>query len=110
VRGQDKGLGSEEYQKRSAQVFLDKADIEKLGLKDGQKARVENDLGTVVVVANLSVDDAHPGLAFMVQSPWSNQIMGEDACQEGAPRAKISPTEDQVTGISEIFNRIVSQE
>jgi formylmethanofuran dehydrogenase subunit D len=106
-----KGLNAEEHQKRSAQIFLDKSDLDQIGLKDGQEVRAENESGKIVITARLSDDDPHPGLAFMVASPWSNQLMRDDVCAAGAPgeaKARISPSEDQVTEISEIFDRIVS--
>ena len=106
---QKKGLHAVEYQSKSAQIFLDKQDIEKIGLKDGQRVVVKNDVGKVVVKALLSDDDPHPGLAFMVESPWSNQLIRDDVCAPGAPGAtlaRISPSGDEVTGISEIFERI----
>ena len=74
---------------------------------------VKNDVGSVVVAAKTSQDDAHPGLAIMYNSPWSNQLVPEAVCQSSIPgfksiRATVLPAAGSaaVTDISEIFSRI----
>ena len=72
---------SDEYKNLSALIILDKQDMGRLAAKDGQKLLVKNDVGSVVVAARTSEDDAHPGLAFMYNSPWSNQLVSDDVCR-----------------------------
>jgi formylmethanofuran dehydrogenase subunit D len=63
------------------------------------------------VAAKTSDDDPHPGLAFMINSPWSNQLVRDDVCDtsiSGSKRiaARVSPSEGNVTQVSEIFQRM----
>jgi formylmethanofuran dehydrogenase subunit D len=112
---QRKGRYSEEYKKLSAQIMLDKEDLEKLGIKDGSRVLVKNGIGRVVVTARLSDEESHPyphpGLAFMIDSPWSNQLLGDPVDETGIPElkdisAQVDPTEEQVTGMKELLERI----
>ena len=105
---------SEDYRKLSAQIILDKQDMAGLGVKDGQNVLVKNDVGSVVVAVKTSEDDPHPGLAFMVNSPWSNQLVSDDVCTTSIPgfkrtSAQISPSGENVTQISELFQMILAQ-
>lgn len=105
---------SEEYRKLSAQIILDKSDMVRLGLKDGQNVNLENEVGRIVVAAKTSDDDPHPGLAFMTNSPWSNHLVRDDMCDTGIPElkniaAKVSPSKESVTEISELLQRMRAQ-
>lgn len=105
---------SEEYRKLSAQVIIDKSDIAKLGVKDGQNMNIANEVGSVVVAAKVSDDDPHPGLAFMTNSPWSNQLVRDETCDTKIPEfkgvvAKVSPSGQKITEISELLQRMRSQ-
>lgn len=105
---------SDDYMKLSAQIFLDKQDMAGLGVKDGQNVLVKNDVGSIVVAAKTSEDDPHPGLAFMVNSPWSNQLVRDDVCETSIPgfkkiSAQVSQSGDNVTQIAELFQRMKAQ-
>src|SRR5512136_1558660 len=100
----------DDYRKLSAQIILDKQDMAALGVNDGQSIRVKNDVGSIVVAAKTSDDDPHPGLAFMISSPWSNQLVSEDICSTNISgsrsiSAQVSPSIDNITQITEIFQR-----
>lgn len=104
---------SDEYRNLSALIILDKQDMARLGAKDGQKLLVKNDVGSVVVAAKTSEDDAHPGLAFMHNSPWSNQLVSDVVCESSIPgfksiKATLSVVEENVTQISELFSRMIT--
>jgi len=104
---------SDEYRDRSAQIILDRQDMTGLGAKDGQRLLVKNEVGSVVVTAKTSEDDAHPGLAFMNNSPWSNQLVSDAVGEGGVPciksiKAAVSPAEGSVTPISELLARMRS--
>jgi formylmethanofuran dehydrogenase subunit D len=106
-----KGRHTDEYRDLSARIILDEQDMAKLGVKDGQRLRLQNDIGSVVVAAKTSDDDTHPALAFMINSPWSNQLVRDDICDPGIPgfksiTAKVSPTEDSITQLSELLQRM----
>jgi len=106
-----KGLYTDEFRQFSAQIILDKQDMNRLNVKDGQRVLVKNDVGDVVVAAKTSDDDPHPGLAFMINSPWSNQLVRDDVCDTSIPgfkriAARVSPSEENATQVSEILQRM----
>ncbi len=106
-----KGRYTEEYQKLSAQIILDKQDMAKLSVKDGERVKVENDVGMVVVAAKASDDDPHPGLAFMTNSPWSNHLVRDDVCETRIPgfksiTAHVSPSCEELTKIEDLLVRM----
>jgi formylmethanofuran dehydrogenase subunit D len=102
---------SDEYRQLSAQILLDKQDMAGLGVKDGQRVMVGNELGCIVAAAKASEDEPHPGLAFMTNSPWSNQLVRDDICETSIPgfkriEAMVSPTEEAITQITELLQRM----
>ncbi len=104
---------SEEYKNLSALIILDKQDMARLGAKDGQKLLVKNDVGSVVVAARTSEDEAHPGIAFMYNSPWSNQLVSDDVCTGSIPgfksiKATLTIAEGSITAIAELQARMQS--
>ncbi len=106
-----KGRYTEEYQKLSAQIILDKQDMAKINVKDGERVKVENDVGMVVVAAKTSDDDPHPGLAFMTNSPWSNQLVRDDVCETRIPgfksiTARVSTSSEELTKIEDLLVRM----
>ena len=103
------GLFTDNYQKLSAQIFLDKQDMEKIGVKDGQNVKVENEMGSIIIAARLSDDEPHPEIAFMTASPWTNQLIRDDVCHTGRPdhiTAKISSSDEKINKVSELLERI----
>jgi formylmethanofuran dehydrogenase subunit D len=104
---------SDEYKNLSTLIILDKQDMIRLEAKDGQKLLVKNDVGSIVVAAKTSEDDAHPGLAFMYNSPWSNQLVSDNVCDGSIPgfkniKATLSTTGEDITQISELQARMQS--
>jgi formylmethanofuran dehydrogenase subunit D len=97
-----KSLYSDEYQKYSAQIILDKQDMARLNAKDGEKLLVKNEVGSVVVSAKASEDEAHPGIAFMIISPWANQLAGETICISESDNAKSNNLESSISGFKGI--------
>ena len=105
------GLHSEEYLRLSASIILDKGDMAGLGVAEGGKVLLENELSRIVVSAHASTDKPHPGLAFMIKSPWSNQLEEDESCPAGASgfrgiRAKVSPSTEGITQMDEILQRL----
>ncbi|MDD1762165.1 MAG: formylmethanofuran dehydrogenase [Methanothrix sp.] len=102
-----------EYEKLSALIVLDKQDMARLAVKDGQKLLVKNDAGSVIIAVKTSADEAHPGLAFMNNSPWSNQLVADSVGECSIPgfksiKAKLARMEEtaNVTPITELFSRM----
>ncbi|MDD3022018.1 MAG: molybdopterin dinucleotide binding domain-containing protein [Alphaproteobacteria bacterium] len=107
-----KGIYSDQYRDQSALIFLDKSDLKFIGADDGQALLVVNEWGSEVVVAKLSEEnEAHPGLAFMPLSPWSNQLISGDVELGKALNLKkivasVSAYDGEVTPISELAERM----
>ncbi len=104
---------SDEYKNLSALIILDKQDMIRLQAKDGQKLLVKNEVGSVIVAARTSEDEMHAGLAFMYNSPWSNQLVSDVAPGCSIPgnkriKAALSTTEQDITQISELQARMQS--
>ena len=107
----EKSRFSDEYRQLSAVILLDKQDMASLGVKDGDKVLVENEINKIVVAAKTSDDEPHAGLAFMINSVWSNQLLRDDLCNASVPgfkgiTAKVGPSQGEVTRISEIVQRM----
>jgi formylmethanofuran dehydrogenase subunit D len=107
----EKSRFSDEYRQLSAVILLDKQDMASLGVKDGDKVLVENEISKIVVAAKSSDDEPHAGLAFMINSVWSNQLLRDDLCNASVPgfkgiTAKVGPSQGEVTRISEIVQRM----
>lgn len=106
------GRYSDEYRDLSALILLDRGDMKLIKTEDGQTVLVETDGGMVVVTAKLSgEDEEHPGLAFMPNSPWSNQLVSGDTGTSKIPefkriRAEVSSTDKEVDTISDLVERI----
>ena len=82
-------LFGEEYEKLSAVILLDQKDITKLSVKEGETVILKNSSGKVVVRAQKSgYEQPHPGIGYMVNSPWSNALVPEDAGGTGVPAFK----------------------
>lgn len=97
----------DEYKKHSAAVVMGKDDLKKFGLKSGDRVRLTNSYGNVVVEARESKREEPGGLAFMVNSPWSNALVSDDTGGKGIPEfksitARISLTKDDITTIESL--------
>ena len=97
-----KTKGSEEqYQERSAVVWLSQGDMKALKMEDGDNIKLKNTLGTIVVQAKL--DSSCPqGFAFMPVSRYSNRLVGYEPSKARLPAFKrvevlAEPTEEDVT-------------
>ncbi|WP_292469597.1 molybdopterin dinucleotide binding domain-containing protein [Methanolobus sp.] len=86
---QESSRFGEEYEKLSAVIKLDLKDISKLTIKEGDTVIVKNGFGKVVVKAQKSgYEEAHPGIAYMVNSPWSNVLVPDETGGSGVPKFK----------------------
>ena len=97
--------------KLGATFILDKGGVARWGVAKGVKVLLENELNRIVVNATASADKPHPGLAFMIKSPWSNQLEGDESCPAGASgfrgiRAVVSPSSEGITQMDEILQRL----
>lgn len=98
----------EAYKKLSACIVMDKKDLKKMGLKPGDRVRISNKYGSIVVEVSESKREEPGGIAFMVNSPWSNSLVSDDTGGKGIPEfkditAKISLTKDEVTQLESLI-------
>jgi formylmethanofuran dehydrogenase subunit D len=100
----------EEYKKHSAAVVMGKDDMKKFGLKTGDRVRLTNSYGSIVVEVRESKREEPGGIAFMANSPWSNALVSDETRGRGIPEfknitARISLTKDEITTIESLIGR-----
>jgi formylmethanofuran dehydrogenase subunit D len=97
----------EEYKKLSAVITMSKNDMEKMVFKSGDRVKLSNNFGSVVVEVRESKKNEPGGLAFMVNSPWSNSLVSGETDGKGIPEfkhimAKISISKEEISCLSGI--------
>lgn len=108
VEAQERDRFGKDYEKLSACIVMSKNDLAKMGLKSGDRVKVANNSGSVVVEAKESKRDEPGGVAFMVNSPWSNVLVSDDTGGKGVPEfknitAKISLVKEEITGLESLM-------
>jgi len=104
VEALEKDRFGEEYMKLSAVISLSKNDLQKMGFKPGDRVKLSNNYGSVVVEVKESKKNEPGGLAFMINSPWANSLISDETDGKGIPefkhvKAKISLSKEQITPI-----------
>ena len=104
----------EEYKKLSAAISMSKVDLQKMGLKSGDRVRISNNNGSIIVEAKESKRDEPGGLAFMVNSPWSNSLVSGDTRGKGIPEfkninAKISLSKEEITTLDKLIGAFITK-
>ncbi len=99
----------EEYRKLSACIVMSRDDLKKMGLKAGERVKVSSNYGSVVVEVKESKRDEPAGIAFMVNSPWSNALVSNDTGGKSIPEfknitAKISLAKEEVTPLESLIS------
>ncbi|PKL53254.1 MAG: formylmethanofuran dehydrogenase [Candidatus Methanoperedenaceae archaeon HGW-Methanoperedenaceae-1] len=99
----------DEYMKHSAAVFMSKLDMKKMGFKKGERVKLSNAQGSIVVDVRETKRDEPGGIAFMVNSLWSNALVSGDTGGKGIPefkdiRAKVSLSKDEVTTVEKLVS------
>jgi formylmethanofuran dehydrogenase subunit D len=98
----------EDYKKLSAVITMSKNDLQKMSFKSGDRVKISNNYGSVVVEIKESKKNEPGGLAFMVNSPWSNSLISGETDGKGIPEfknimAKISLSKDGITSIADLI-------
>jgi formylmethanofuran dehydrogenase subunit D len=98
----------EEYRKLSACLMMSRNDLKKMGLKSGDRVRVFNNYGNIIVEVKETKRDEPGGLVFMLNSPWSNALVSEDTGGKGIPEfknitAKVSLVKEEVTTLESLM-------
>ncbi|MHC1576028.1 MAG: molybdopterin dinucleotide binding domain-containing protein [Methanosarcinaceae archaeon] len=92
---------AEEYEKLSAVINIDRQDMERIGITDNDPVIVRNKFGKIIVLAQGSgYEETHPGVAYMLNSPWSNALVSNETGGSGVPsfksiKAVISKAKDE---------------
>jgi len=100
-----KGDWGDAYQKEAAVLHLSRADLEKLGLKDGARVELTNPVGSVVVTAKLDAM-CEAGIGFMPASLYSSRLASYDTDSSTTfgkhIAARATPTEKGITPVSDL--------
>ena len=91
--GKEMGKGSQEYYDSSAVCFLDKEDLDKLGIRARTNVKVSSKYGSVIVKAQKNPYGSNPGIVFMPCGSWANVICGDETFGMGMPLFKGFPVE-----------------
>ena len=98
----------EDYKKLSSVITISKNDLQKMGFKSGDRVKLSNNYGSVVVEVNESKKNEPGGLAFMINSPWSNSLISAETGGKGIPEfkhiiAKISLSKEEITPVTDMI-------
>ncbi len=98
----------EEYKKLSTVITISKNDMKKMDIRTGDRVKISNSYGTIVVEAKESKKDEPGGVAFMVNSPWSNSLVSGETGGKGIPdfkyiTGKISRSNEEITSLESII-------
>jgi formylmethanofuran dehydrogenase subunit D len=91
--GKEMGKGSQEYFDSAAVCFLDRVDLQKLGLRNGANVKVTSKYGSVVVRARRYQYGSMPGLAFIPCGLWANAVCGDETYSMGMALFKGFPVD-----------------
>ncbi len=108
VEAQECDRLGKDYEKLSACITMSKNDMAKMGLKSGDRVKITNNNGSIVVEARESKREEPGGVAFMVNSPWSNVLVSGDTGGKGIPEfkniiAKISLVKEEITSLGSLI-------
>jgi formylmethanofuran dehydrogenase subunit D len=108
VEVQERDRFGKDYEKLSACITMSKNDIVKMGLKSGDRVKVASTNGSIVVEVRESKREEPGGVAFMVNSPWSNVLVSGDTGGKGIPEfknitAKISLVKEEITSLESLM-------
>ena len=85
----NKGKLKEEYLEVTSTLEMNKDDMEKIGLVDGDKVRLSNEIGeTIVSCIGKKPEDLSEGVLFIPYGPPSSQLMASDTAGSGMPLSK----------------------
>ena len=108
--GLEEGKLSKKYVESVNHVQLNPEDIEKLGLKEGNRVKVTTGFGSVTVAwtPDKGLDE---GIVFFPYGPWANQVYSAVTGSTGMPimkgiPASIEVTEEKILSVEEIVEKL----
>jgi formylmethanofuran dehydrogenase subunit D len=84
--GMNMGKESSEYRQAVATLELNRQDMARLGLQDGEAVRLKTRYGEAIAQGQGA--DLPAGLAFIAYGPVSGQLMGAETHASGMPNSK----------------------
>lgn len=99
----------EEYKKLSAAISMSKIDMQKMGCKAGDRVKISNNSGSIVVETRENKKEEPEGVAFMVNSPWSNALVSGETGGKGIPEfkhitARMSLSKEEITSLEKLVS------
>lgn len=91
--GKEYGKSSPEYFEACTMVYMDAADMKKIGVKNGTNVLVTTSTGSIVLKAKRYPRSATPGLIYVPYGPWANAIVSAETTGIGMPSFKGTPAE-----------------
>lgn len=86
--GLNEGKYSDDYLEEINTLLMNPDDMKRLSLADGDRARMWNETGEVIVPCKSGKNDLPPGLLFISYGPVSSQLMGAETHGSGMPTSK----------------------
>jgi formylmethanofuran dehydrogenase subunit D len=84
----NEGKYTAEYQEEINTLKMNPADMQRLGLADGDTVRMWNDVGEVVVPCASGKEELPPGLLFISYGDKSSHLMAGETHGSGMPDSK----------------------
>ena len=89
-----------EYRDVTSTVEMNTDDMARLGLKEGDKVRLRNEVGeSIVRCVGRKPTDLPSGILFMAYGPSSTQLMGGETAGTGMPLSKNFEVEVEPLGV-----------
>ena len=87
--GINEGKFGETYQSEINTLQISHPDMERLGLNDGDRVRLTNDVGQIELgVKTAKKDELPPGILFIAYGDMSSRLMGGETHGSGMPTSK----------------------
>jgi formylmethanofuran dehydrogenase subunit D len=87
----NEGKYTDGYREETSLLRMNPDDMQRLGLADGDRVRMWNDVGEVVVPCTSGKDELPAGMLFISYGPNSSLLMGGETHGSGMPDSKGLP-------------------
>lgn len=84
----NEGKDTRGYREETTTLRMNPDDMRRLGLADGDRVRMWNDVGEVVVPCESGKDELPPGVLFVSYGDISSRLMGGETHGSGMPDSK----------------------
>ncbi len=101
------GKNLELYKKAAAVIYINKEDMEKLGVKEGDRVKVKNKFGEVVLCVKEAKEKNPPETVYIPMGPWANLLVDPDTDSTGMPYLKGSPKPECLVEITKTDEEVL---